>query len=129
MNDRAGHLIALADAIQRGEPPAPEVRDWLTRGVRGWLAGVPIEQALGLRADVASFHRRDEALRAAGHLLGDDPAALSESIRRFQSARTREPTKVDRHLDEALQAGRPLPTSPKHLRRILRGTRTDKHTA
>ena len=111
-------LISLAASLANGELPRPELRAWFSRAVKSWLSGLDLNTAFQVRGS-ASFAIRDEALRQACALLGNDPARLAQEIRRHPHRR-RTGSALERHLDTALASGRTLPTSPKQLRRIVR---------
>ena len=134
--DPIAQLLGLADTAARGEPPDPSAAAWFARGVRRFLDGEPLETALGLSGEGwpartrRAYAVRDEALRRAHAALGGDASDLARAVRRFEGAawpRWRELTAppshaspVQRELFSAFAAGRPVPSSPRHLRRILR---------
>ena len=117
--------LALVERLARGELPSPEQRRWVVQGTRRWLDGCPLEQALGLRP---TRRDRDEALRTAAGLLGNDPRRLAAEISRFDRVWPRwsglpeapaQASQVQRCLYLAYGAGA-VPRSTRHLRRIIR---------
>jgi len=123
--DPAALFLALADCLQRDELPPPAVRDWLTRGVRGWLFGIPLDEALGLAPDEASYTERDEHLRAAARCVGNSATELLREIGAAQQGLNRD-SNAARHVVAAIATGRKMPTSERQLRRILNGSRTSQ---
>lgn len=139
--DGRPHLAMLEMHLrERPECPLPlYLRDWLLRGVaRHRLEGADFAKALGLRlvgrdsiATRDRRDRRDNALRAAGALLDNDPKALAAAVRRFEVATWSRwkslpfpPAQADalqHHLFAAFQDG-PPPTSDKQFERILSQT-------
>jgi hypothetical protein len=86
--------LSLA-ALESGEPLPPEARRWLIDGLGGWLAGVPLEEALELNRlerNTRLKADRNRHLRQAWRLLedmGGTPWArsvrLKAEIERFES--------------------------------------------
>lgn len=131
--DPAAALIALADALHRGElPPAP-VRAHTIRAVAAWSRGAPLERAFGLRPASRDYSTRNAALLAAGRALGEDPQRLARAVHDFETRRwprwraheqpPEHAAAVDRHLFCAFRSGRRVPRSAKQLRRILQDRR------
>lgn len=95
-----------------------------------WLNGADLEQALHLKPSARDYSARNEALRAAGLELDNDAHELAARIRRFERTwprwkhLDRPPAgadAVDVELFRAFSTGRKIPSSPKHLSRILSG--------
>jgi hypothetical protein len=90
--DPAAALLALADCAARRKPVPEPVADWLAAGLRTYLDGrASLKAALGLSAGHwtcetrLAYRRRNEALRAAYHLLDSDVDALAAKISRFET--------------------------------------------
>jgi hypothetical protein len=135
--DPVAMLIAAGDCAARGQALPPLVGAWLAAGVKAYLGGeVSLDRALTLAGDGwpgSTRHRyrlRNEALRAAFDLVGNDPAALAREVDRFASRtwpRWRHldqppgrATAVEVELFAAFAACPRIPASAKQLARICR---------
>ena len=128
-------LLALGDAVTRGEPVPAQVGAWLRDGIKEYLDGQgPLDGCLRLRRagwSASLAHRRmvrDRHLRAACLILKGDHQLLAEHIVRFQtrvwprcrsmSSPPASASELQRCLFAAFQAGITVPSSSRHLSRI-----------
>lgn len=118
--DQVGHLLTLAE----GNTAAAR---WLADTISRLCQGQPWTRATGVSPSEVSRAVRDDRLRHAGELIGNDPTELHRLAARFESAvwprwrRSGVPADagpVNRALFLARQAA-PLPKSVKQFRRIL----------
>ena len=136
--DPVSYLLHLADAAVAGRPVAVPVAAWLVAGVRAYLdAGGTLDGCLGLRRpgwSAPTVHRRrerDRHLRSAFGLVGGDLCALARALGRFEAAQwprwrhlgspPETATELQRALFAACETGAPVPSSGRHLRRIVTG--------
>jgi hypothetical protein len=136
--DPIAALLALGDALARGQAPGPVVAAWVIGAIKVYLnGGGPLDRALGLAGQgwkgstVHRYRERNGRLRAAATLLNDDVHALALALRRFESApwpRWRSmatppesATPVQHQLFNVFAAGAPVPSSARQLRRICIG--------
>jgi hypothetical protein len=116
--DPAAALVSLATCLHRRELPPDAVCEQTVRAIHAWLNGCPLERAFQLRPAAASYSERNRALREAAALLDNDAARLAAEIARQERRRTDTP--VSLAIARAAATGRKLPTSVKHLTRIIR---------
>jgi hypothetical protein len=118
--DAAAAMLATQSCMHNGELPPEAVREWFVRACNAWLNGVPLEQAFQLRPAAASFAIRDNWLRIAACHCDNDARSLAQEISRHPRRRASKDSPLHTALDAAQAAGRRLPASAKHLRRILK---------
>ena len=118
--EQIGHLLTLAE----GDTAAAK---WLASAITRMIQGEGWTRATGVQPGQVARAVRDDRLRHAGELIGNDPTELHRLAARFESVlwprwrRSGPPADcgpVNRALYQARQAA-PLPKSVKQFRRIL----------
>lgn len=131
--DGLSTLVAIADAISSGNLPSPAAVDWFRLGVVAYLAGAPLEAALGLgggpgqRSAVTRLRLklRDEALRhAAQHFFGglsrrEQAERLAQALRRRAAVRSHSEPDPGSLAAALAQIGEPL--SARTIRGVIGG--------
>lgn len=117
-------------ALEAGRPLPPDVATWLRTGLDRYLSAdcASLDAALGLRMDRyrKRIALRNIYLREAASMVALSPVPdweranrLSEELRAFK-LESREPSSdLDRMLAAAFELCPKMPTTPRHLYRLL----------